>query len=73
VIATGSNYVEHPELVAQRLARYEPLVGPGQLQAGTDCGFGTYVGFGRVVPYVAWLKLRSLSEGAALASQRLWT
>ena len=72
VIGSTSNYVEHPELVAERICRYADLVGRGRVIAGSDCGFGTFAGFGPVDPDIAYLKLRSLAEGAELASRRLW-
>jgi len=72
VVMTTSNYVEAPELVAQRIQRFADLVGRERVIAGSDCGFGTFAGFGPVFPPITWLKLKSLSEGAALASQRLW-
>jgi 5-methyltetrahydropteroyltriglutamate--homocysteine methyltransferase len=72
VIASSSNYVEHPTLVSQRILKYANLVGRERVIAGTDCGFGTFAGFGPVYPPFAWMKLRSLSEGAKLASQKLW-
>ncbi|MFT4581475.1 MAG: 5-methyltetrahydropteroyltriglutamate--homocysteine methyltransferase [Gammaproteobacteria bacterium] len=72
VIDSTTNFVEHPELVAQRIERYAQLVGRERVIAGTDCGFATYAGFGEVHPRAAWLKLSSLGEGAAIASKRLW-
>jgi 5-methyltetrahydropteroyltriglutamate--homocysteine methyltransferase len=72
VLDSSCNFVEHPELVSQRLLRYADLVGRERLIAGTDCGFGTFAGFGAVHRDICWAKLRSLSEGAALASDRLW-
>ncbi len=72
VIDTSTNYVEHPELVAQRITRYTNIVGRDRVMAGTDCGMGTFAGFGPVHPEIAWAKLRTLSAGAALASTRLW-
>ena len=72
VLATTTNYVEHPELVAERLERFARIVGRERVVAGTDCGFGTFAGFGPVEPEIAYLKLRSLVEGARLASARLW-
>jgi len=72
VIASSHNYVEHPELVAQRIIRYANLVGRERVIAGSDCGFGTFAGFGPVFPDFCWLKFRSLSEGARLASAKLW-
>ena len=65
-----TNFVEHPELVAQRLERYINIVGKERVIAGTDCGFSTFAGFGVVDPEIAWEKLRSLKAGAELASQR---
>jgi 5-methyltetrahydropteroyltriglutamate--homocysteine methyltransferase len=72
VISTTTNYVEHPQLVAERLCRFAGVVGAQRLMAGTDCGFGTFAGFGPVDPDVAFLKLGALVEGAAIASARLW-
>jgi 5-methyltetrahydropteroyltriglutamate--homocysteine methyltransferase len=72
VLATTTNYIEHPELIAERLQRFADIVGRERVIAGTDCGFGTFAGFGPVEPAIAWLKLGSLVEGARLASRRLW-
>ena len=72
VLATTTNYVEHPQLVAERLERFAHIVGRDRVVAGTDCGFGTFAGFGPVEPEIAYLKLRSLVEGAQIASRRLW-
>jgi 5-methyltetrahydropteroyltriglutamate--homocysteine methyltransferase len=72
VLATTSNYIEHPELVAERLQRFADIVGRDRVIGGTDCGFGTFAGFGPVEPEIAYLKLGSLVEGARLASRRLW-
>ncbi len=72
IIDTCTNYVEHPELVAQRIVRFAELVGRENVIAGTDCGFGTFVGRVTVDPRVAWVKLAALVEGARLASQELW-
>ena len=72
VLATTTNYIEHPELVAERLERFAQFVGRERVMAGTDCGFGTFAGFGPVEPDIAYLKLRALVEGAQLASRRLW-
>lgn len=72
VIDTTTNFVEHPELVAERICRFAELVGRDRVIAGTDCGFGTFAGFGAVHPSICWPKLRSLADGAALASERLW-
>jgi len=70
VIDTTTNFVEHPELVAQRLARFVDIVGADRVVAGTDCGFGTFAGFGAVHPTICWPKLKVLADGAALASAR---
>ena len=72
VLDTSCNFVEHPELVSQRIVRYAELVGRDRVIAGTDCGFGTFAGFGAVHPAICWEKLKSLSEGARLASGKLW-
>jgi 5-methyltetrahydropteroyltriglutamate--homocysteine methyltransferase len=71
-LSTTTNYIEHPELVAERLERFARIVGRERVMAGTDCGFGTFAGFGPVEPDIAYLKLRSLVEGAEIASRRLW-
>jgi 5-methyltetrahydropteroyltriglutamate--homocysteine methyltransferase len=73
VIGSNTNYVEHPEVVAQRIERYANVVGRERVVAGTDCGFGTFAGFGAVFPPFCWMKLQSLVEGARLATQRLWS
>ena len=70
VIDSCSNYVEHPELVAQRLERYMQIVGPERVIAGSDCGFGTFAGYGKVDAGIAYKKLASLAEGARIASER---
>lgn len=72
VIGSNTNYVEHPELVAQRIVRYANVLGRDHVMASSDCGFGTFAGFGAVYPDIAWLKLKSLAEGAKIASQKLW-
>jgi len=72
VIGSTSNYIEHPALVAERICRYADLVGRERVIAGSDCGFSTFAGFGPVDPDIAYLKLRSLVEGAELARGRLW-
>jgi len=72
MLTTTTNYIEHPELVAERLERFANIVGRERVMAGTDCGFGTFAGFGPVEPDIAYLKLKSLVEGARLASRRLW-
>lgn len=72
VIDSTSNFVEHPELVAERIVRYAELVGRENLLAGADCGFGTFAGRVQVDSKIVWMKIRSLTEGARLASQELW-
>jgi 5-methyltetrahydropteroyltriglutamate--homocysteine methyltransferase len=72
VLDTSCNFVEHPELISQRIVRYAELVGRDRVIAGTDCGFGTFAGFGAVHPAICWEKLKSLSEGARLATSKLW-
>jgi 5-methyltetrahydropteroyltriglutamate--homocysteine methyltransferase len=72
VLETTSNFIEHPELVAQRIETYARIVGPERVIAGTDCGFGTWSGFGPIDETICWAKLRAMAEGAELASQRLF-
>jgi 5-methyltetrahydropteroyltriglutamate--homocysteine methyltransferase len=72
VLSSTTNYIEHPLLVAERLCHYADCVGRERVIAGSDCGFGTFAGFGPVDPDVAYLKLRSMAEGAKIASERLW-
>ncbi|HEY7609664.1 MAG TPA: cobalamin-independent methionine synthase II family protein [Alphaproteobacteria bacterium] len=73
VITSTSNYVEHPELVAQRIERYAAIVGRERVIAGTDCGFGTFAGFGKMDPEISYKKLAAMVEGARIASKRLWS
>jgi 5-methyltetrahydropteroyltriglutamate--homocysteine methyltransferase len=72
LIDSCSNYVEHPELVAQGVERFAGIVGRERVLAGTDCGFGTFAGFGKLDGEIAYKKLAALAEGAAIASKRLW-
>ena len=72
VLSTTTNYIEHPLLVAERLETYANIVGRDRIIAGTDCGFGTFAGFGPVEPDIVYLKLGSLVLGARIASERLW-
>jgi 5-methyltetrahydropteroyltriglutamate--homocysteine methyltransferase len=72
VIEPQSNYIEHPELVAQRIQRYAVLVGRDRVMAGVDCGFSVHVGTQGIDLDVTWAKLRSLADGAEIASERLW-
>ncbi len=69
VVDTTTNFIEHPELVAERINKFVNIVGKDRVIAGSDCGFGTFAGFGAVDPDIAFAKLESLSEGAKLASQ----
>ena len=71
LIDTCSNYVEHPELIAQRIERFAAIVGKDRVIASTDCGFGTFAGYGKIDPSVTWRKLRALREGADLADARI--
>lgn len=72
MLDSTTNYVEHPELVAERILRWAGVVGRERVIAGSDCGFSTFAGFGTVHPDIVWMKLESLSEGAARASRTLW-
>jgi 5-methyltetrahydropteroyltriglutamate--homocysteine methyltransferase len=72
VIDSTSNVVEHPELVADRIVQYARVAGPQNVIAGVDCGFGTFAGRVQVDTKIVWMKLKSLTEGAALASRQLW-
>jgi 5-methyltetrahydropteroyltriglutamate--homocysteine methyltransferase len=72
VIESKSNFIEHPELIAQRISRYAKLVGRENVIAGSDCGFGTWVGMAQVDPDVVFAKLEAMAEGAAIASNRFW-
>ena len=71
LIDTCSNYVEHPELIAQRIGRFADFVGPDRVIASTDCGFGTFAGYGKIDPAVTWKKLRALREGADIAAAKI--
>ena len=72
ILATTTNYIEHPQLVAERIQRFADIVGRERVIAGTDCGFGTFAGFGPVEPDIAYLKLEALAQGSRIASSRLW-
>ena len=72
VIESKANFIEHPELIAQRIGRYAQLVGRENVMAGSDCGYGTWVGQAAVDPLVVWEKLRAMAEGARLASKKFW-
>jgi 5-methyltetrahydropteroyltriglutamate--homocysteine methyltransferase len=73
VIDSTTNFIEHPELVAQRLARFTDIVGRDRVIAGTDCGFSTFAGFGAVDEDIVYAKLAALAEGAAILSKKLWS
>jgi 5-methyltetrahydropteroyltriglutamate--homocysteine methyltransferase len=73
VIDTKTNFIEHPELVADRIANYASVVGRANVIAGTDCGFGTSADRDRVAPSISWAKLKAMAEGAQLASTQLWS
>ena len=73
VIESKSNFIEHPELIAQRIGRYAERVGRENVIAGSDCGYGTWVGQAAVDPDVVWAKLAAMAEGARIASRRFWT
>jgi len=72
VIESKSNFVEHPELIAQRIGRYAKLVGRENVMAGSDCGFGTWVGQAAVDPDVVWAKMAAMAEGARIATREFW-
>jgi len=72
VLESKGNFIEHPVLVAQRLGRYAKLVGRENVMAGSDCGFGTFVGFANVDPGIVWAKLATAAEGARLATKEFW-
>mgnify|MGYP001816819930 FL=1 len=73
VIDSTTNFVEHPRLVAQRIERFADIVGRERVIAGTDCGFSTFAGFGAVDQDIVYAKLGAMAEGAALASEKLWS
>lgn len=72
VLDTTTNFVEHPALVAERILRYANIVGRERVIAGSDCGFGTFAGFGAIHPSICWAKLGAMAEGAQMASEKLW-
>ncbi|MCS6945984.1 MAG: hypothetical protein NZM12_00025 [Steroidobacteraceae bacterium] len=72
VIDSVTNFIEHPLLVAERIERFAAIVGRDRVMAGTDCGFGTFAGFGRVDAQIVYAKLGALVEGAQIATRRLW-
>jgi 5-methyltetrahydropteroyltriglutamate--homocysteine methyltransferase len=72
VLDTSTNYVEHPELVAERICRFADIVGRERVIAGSDCGFGTFAGYGKLDPDISFKKLAAMAQGAEIASKRLW-
>ena len=72
VIESKSNFIEHPELIAQRISRYAKLVGRENVMAGSDCGYGTWVGQAAVDPDVVWAKMAAMAEGARIATKQVW-
>ena len=72
VLDSTTNFIEHPDLVAERIGRYARLVGRERVIAGTDCGFGTWVGQAAVDPDIVWAKLGSMAEGARRATREFW-
>ncbi len=72
VLESKSNFIEHPELIAQRIGRYAERVGRENVVAGSDCGYGTWVGQAAVDPQVVWAKFAAMAEGARIASRRFW-
>jgi 5-methyltetrahydropteroyltriglutamate--homocysteine methyltransferase len=72
VLDTSTNYVEHPDLVAERICRFADIVGRERVIAGSDCGFGTFAGYGKLDPDISFKKLAAMAQGAAIASKRLW-
>jgi 5-methyltetrahydropteroyltriglutamate--homocysteine methyltransferase len=72
VLDTSTNYVEHPELIAERICRFADIVGRERVIAGSDCGFGTFAGYGKLDPDISFKKLHAMAEGAEIASKRLW-
>ncbi len=72
VLDSTTNFIEHPQLVAERICRFADIVGRERVIAGTDCGFSTFAGFGAVDQDIVYAKLQSMADGAAIASERLW-
>ncbi len=72
VIDSTTNFIEHPRVVAERIEKFAGIIGRERVIAGTDCGFSTFAGFGVVDPDIVWAKLKTLAEGAELASKKLW-
>jgi 5-methyltetrahydropteroyltriglutamate--homocysteine methyltransferase len=72
MLDSTTNFVEHPQLIAQRLLRWASVVGKEHLMAGTDCGFATFAGLTPVYPGIVWLKFKAMAEGCRIASEKLW-
>lgn len=72
VVDSASNFIEHPDYVAERISRFADVVGRERVLASTDCGFGTFATYGRIDPDISYAKLKTLAEGAEIASKRLW-
>ena len=72
VIESKSNFIEHPQVIANRIMNYAKLVGRENVIAGSDCGYGTWVGQAAVDPDIVWAKFAALAEGARIASERFW-
>lgn len=72
VLDSSTNFIEHPELVAERIVRFANAVGRENVIAGTDCGFSTFAGFTVVDPHITWAKLKAMADGARIASRELW-
>jgi 5-methyltetrahydropteroyltriglutamate--homocysteine methyltransferase len=72
VLDSSTNFIEHPELVAERIVRFANVVGRENVIAGTDCGFSTFAGFTAVEPKITWAKLAAMAQGARIASRELW-
>ena len=72
VLESKTNFIEHPELIAQRIGRYAKLVGRENVIAGSDCGYGTWVGQAAVDPDVVWAKMAAMAEGARIATREFW-
>jgi len=73
LLTSTSNYVEHPEFVSQRVCQFAQIVGRERVMAGTDCGFGTFAGIGKMDAGISFKKLSALVEGARRASRKLWS
>ena len=73
VIDSTSNFIEHPDVIANRILNYANIVGRDRVMAGSDCGFSTFSGYPTVHPQIVWRKLESMVEGARRASAKLWS